>query len=159
MNLQEQRLMANLIRNRRWAALATQGPEGPEASWVTYVPQVDFSGFLLHLSTLASHTGNLLANSRAGLAISEMERDGADPQTLARVMIKGRVTAIPKDSTDYREMSRHYQATLPTSTPRFEFGDFLLLRLTSAHIRFVSGFARAYTLDHIALRVAAQRTS
>lgn len=159
MNLQEQQLMADLICGRRWAALATQGPEGPEASWVAYVPQADFGGFLLHLSTLATHTRNLLADPRAGLAISEPERDGEDPQTLARVMIQGRVTVLPKDSTDYREMSRHYQQILPGSTPRFEFGDFLLLRLTPARIRFVGGFARAYTLDDIALRAAAQRTS
>jgi putative heme iron utilization protein len=159
MNLQEQQLMADLIRGRRWAALATQGPEGPEASWVAYVPQADFGGFLLHLSTLATHTRNLLADPRAGLAISEPERDGEDPQTLARVMIQGRVAVLPKGNTDYREMSRHYQATLPASMPRFEFGDFLLLRLTPVRIRFVGGFARAYTLDDIALRVAAQRTS
>lgn len=159
MNLQEQQLMANLIRTRRWAALATQGPEGPEASWVAYVPEADFSGFLLHLSTLASHTRNLLADPRAGLAISEPEREGEDPQTLARVMMQGRVTIVPKDSMDYREMAQHYQTVLPASTPRFEFDDFLLLRLTPVRVRFVGGFARAYTLDDIALRVAAQRTS
>jgi putative heme iron utilization protein len=79
MNLEEQRLMAGLIRSRRWAALATQGPEGPEASWVAYVPEADFDGFLLHLSTLAAHTRNLLADPRVGLAISEPERDSEDP--------------------------------------------------------------------------------
>jgi len=159
MNLQEQQVMADLIRNQRWAALATQGPEGPEASWVAYVPEADFSGFLLHLSTLGSHTRNLLANPRAGLAISEPERAGEDPQTLGRVMIQGLVAIIPKDSRNYLEMSRRYQEQLPGSTPRFEFGDFLLLRLTPARIRFVGGFARAYTLDDTALRSAAQRTS
>jgi putative heme iron utilization protein len=159
MNLEEQRLMAGLIRSRRWAALATQSPEGPEASWVAYVPEANFDGFLLHLSTLAAHTRNLLADPRVGLAISEPERDSEDPQTLARVMIQGRVAIIAKDSPDYLEMSRRYQEQLPDSTPRFEFGDFLLLRLTPARIRFVGGFARAYTLDDTALRAAAQRTS
>jgi putative heme iron utilization protein len=159
MNLQEQQRMVDLIRNRHWAALATQGPDGPEASWVAYAPEADFSGFLLHLSTLASHTRNLLAEPRAGLAISEPERDGEDPQTLARVMIQGRMSILPKDSPDYREVSSRYQIILPASTPRFAFGDFVLLRLTPARIRFVGGFARAYTLDDTALRAAAQRTS
>ncbi len=159
MNLQEQHLMAELIRNRRWAALATLGPDGPEASWVAYVPEADFGGFLLHLSTLASHTRNLLADPRAGLAISELERNGEDPQVLMRVMIQGRMTIPPKESPDYWEMARRYQEQLPASTPRFEFGDFLLLRLTPVRIRFVGGFARAYTLDDVALRAAAQRTS
>jgi hypothetical protein len=74
-------------------------------------------------------------------------------------MIQGRAAIIAKDSPDYLEMSRRYQEQLPDSTPRFEFGDFLLLRLTPARIRFVGGFARAYTLDDVALRAAAQRTS
>ena len=118
MNLQEQQLMVDLIRSRRWAALATRGPDGPEASWVAYVPETDFSGFLLHLSTLSAHTRNLLADSRAGLAISEPERDGEDPQTLARVMIHGRVAIIAKDSAaDYRVASRRYQERLPDSPP------------------------------------------
>lgn len=159
MNIQEQQLMVDLIRSRRWAALATRGPDGPEASWVAYVPEADFSGFLLHLSTLSAHTRNLLADSRAGLAISEPERDGEDPQTLARVMIHGRVAIIAKDSADYRAAARRYQERLPDSPPRFEFGDFLLLRLAPARVRFVGGFARAYLFDEVALRTAAQRTS
>ena len=64
MNIQEQQLMVNLIRNRRWAALASLGVDGPEASWVAYAPEADFSGFLLHLSTLSAHTRNLLADPR-----------------------------------------------------------------------------------------------
>ena len=92
-----------------------------DSSWVAYVPEADFSGFLLHLSTLSAHTRNLLADSRAGLAISEPERDDEDPQTLARVMIHGRVEIIAKDSADYRATSRRYQEHLPDSPPRFEF--------------------------------------
>ncbi|MEI2741632.1 MAG: pyridoxamine 5'-phosphate oxidase family protein [Candidatus Competibacter sp.] len=159
MNLEEQRLMIGLIRNRRWAALATQGPDGPEASWVAYIPELDCSGFLLHVSTLAAHTRNLLASPRAGLAISAPEREDEDPQTLARVLIQGEVAPIPKDASDYPAAARRYQERLPASTPRFDFEDFLLLRLNPLRVRFVGGFARAYTLDGPALRAAAQRTS
>ncbi|MFO1371003.1 MAG: pyridoxamine 5'-phosphate oxidase family protein [Candidatus Competibacteraceae bacterium] len=155
MNLQDQWLMVELIRKRRWAALATQGIDSPEASWVAYAPEADFSGFLLHLSTLSSHTRNLLANPRAGLAISELERDGEDPQTLARVMIQGEVASISRSSADYQAAAHRYQKRLPDSTLRFEFSDFLLLRLTPLQIRFVGSFARAYTLGHDGLRAAA----
>ncbi|MDG4553395.1 MAG: pyridoxamine 5'-phosphate oxidase family protein [Candidatus Competibacter sp.] len=159
MKIQEQRLMVNLIRDRRWAALATQGPDGPDASWVAYVPEPDCGGFLLHLSTLSAHTRNLLAHSRAGLAISEPERDNEDPQTLARATIQGEVAILSKDNADYREATQRYQERLPDSAPRFEFGDFLLLRLIPIRIRFIGGFARAHTLDRAGLRAAAQRTS
>jgi len=159
MHLQEQQLMSHLLRQRRWAALATQGPAGPEASWAAYVPEADFSGFLLHLSTLATHTRNLLADPRAGLAISEPERDGEDPQLLARVMIQGQIVVITPEEPVYPPLAERYQAQLPGAIPRFAFTDFLLLRLIPARIRFVGGFARAYTLDAAALRAAAQRTS
>ncbi len=151
--------MVNLIRNRRWAALATYGPDGSEASWVAYVPEPDFSGFLLHLSTLSGHTRNLLADSRVGLAISEPEQDSEDPQTLARVMIQGQIAVIAQDSLDYQKASRRYQERLPDAAPRFAFGDFLLLRLAPTRVRFVGGFARAYTLDNAGLQAAVQCTS
>ncbi len=157
MNHQEQQLMVALIRNRCWAALATQGSEGPEASWVAYAPEPDFSGFLFHLSTLAAHTRNLLADPHAGLAISELEREGEDPQTLARVMIQGDMAVISRDSAAYLEATHCYQRQLPSSVPRFAFGDFLLFRLYPVTVRFVGGFARAYTLDSNGLRAAAQR--
>ena len=159
MNIQEQQLMVKLIRNRRWAALASLGADGPEASWVAYAPEADCSGFLLHLSTLSAHTRNLLADLRTSLAISEPERDGEDPQTLARVMIQGQVAVIAKDSADYPAAALCYQQRLPDSTPRFEFSDFLLLRLIPTQARFVGGFARAYQMDAAALQSAAQRTS
>jgi len=158
MHLDEQKLLAALIRDRRWAALATLGSNGPEVSWVAYAPETNFSGFLLHLSTLAAHTRNLLADPRAGLAISAPKRDD-DPQTLARVTLQGDVMIIPQNSEDYRNAARRYQERLPASVPRFDFGDFLLLRLTPIRARFVGGFARAYTLDGAGLRAAAQCTS
>ena len=152
----EQHLMIHLIRSQRWAALATQCSDGPEASWVAYAPESDYRGFLLHLSTLATHTRNLLADPRVGLAISKPEQDGTDPQQLARVMIQGQVAVLARDHPDYSQAAACYQTRLPDSLPRFEFGDFLLLRLTPIRIRWVGGFARAYTLDSAGLRAAAQ---
>lgn len=147
MQPEEQQLLAALIRNHRWAALATEGKQGPEASWVAYAVEPDFNGFLLHLSRLAAHTRNLLKDPRACLAISEQERQGQDPQQLARVMIQAIVEVVPPKAADYVESGRRYQEQLPDSKPLFEFGDFMLLRLKPIRVRFVGGFARAFTLD------------
>ena len=95
----------------------------------------------------------------AGLSISEPERDDEDPQTLARVTIQGEIATIPRDHPDYPSAALCYQERLPASVPRFEFGDFLLLRLIPVRVRFIGGFARAYTLDYDGLRAAAQCTS
>ncbi len=143
--------MAAVIRDHRWAALATEGGEGPEASWVAYVAEDGFTSFLLHLSQLAAHTRNLLQDPRACLAISERESD-RDPQTLARVTLQGRVAIIPKETEDYAVSSQRYRQRLPDSEQLFEFGDFMLFRLVPSKARFVGGFARAYTLDAEGLR-------
>jgi putative heme iron utilization protein len=155
MALAEQQLMLAVIRQHRWAALATEGDEGAEASWVAYVAEPDLSGLLLHLSRLAAHTRNLLKVPRACLAISEQEQAGKDPQLLARVMIQGRVEVIPRGTEDYKVSGRRYRERLPEAEPLFGFGDFMLLRLRPVRTRFVGGFARAYTLDLEGLRKAA----
>ena len=155
MNTAEQQRLAAVIRSQRWSALATQGDDGPEASWAAYVAEAEFAGFLLHLSRLAAHTRNLLRDPRVCLAISEREREDSDPQLLARVMIQGRAAIIPRETADYAAAARCYQERLPDSQPLFGFADFILFRLKPERIRFVGGFARAYTVDAKGLREAA----
>ena len=147
--------MAAVIRNHRWAALATGGDQGPEASWVAYVPENDFSGFLLHLSRLSAHTRNLLQDPCACLDISERE-DNGDPQTLARVTIQGRVQIVAKGTEDYALSGQRYRERGPDSEQLFGFGDFMLFRLVPLRVRFIGGFARAYTLNAKDLRAAAR---
>lgn len=156
MNRREAQLIADLIGRQRWAALATQGINGPEVSWAAHVPEADCSTFLLHLSALAAHTRNLQADRRAGLALSQPEQAGADPQTLARLMMQGCVEFITRDDPGYPAAAARYQARLPEATRRFALADFQLLRFIPNRIRFVGGFGRAYTLDRTALRAAIQ---
>lgn len=151
----EQHLLLSLLRTHRWAALATQGKDGPEASWVAYAPADDFSALWLHLSRLASHTRNLLDDPRAALAVSEAERPDHDPQQLARVTLFGRVEVVERDSTDYATAARLYLHRLPDAEQLFSFADFRLFRFIPERARLVGGFARAYTLDAAGLRAAA----
>ena len=155
MDKQELIRLKQLIQNHRWAALASQGETGPEASWVAYAPEAHFSGFLLHLSQLAAHTRNLLHDPRACLAISEQERPGEDPQLLVRVMIQGRVAPISPETSDYIQAGQCYRERLPDSEPLFAFRDFVFLRLTPSRIRLVTGFGHIYSLDPEVLQQAA----
>lgn len=156
MNRHEAQLIADLISRQRWAALATQGTDGPEVSWAAQAPEAGYSTFLLHLSALAAHTRNLQTDPRAGLALSQPEQAGADPQTLARIMMQGCIEFIARDDPGYLAAAARYQACLPDATPRFTLADFQLLRFIPRRIRFVGGFGRAYTLDRAALRAAIQ---
>lgn len=144
---EEKHHLMHLIRSQRWAALATLSEEGPLASMVAYVPEPGFGGFLLHLSRLAAHTRNLLHDARASLVITQPDSGEGDPQTLARASIQGRVTVLSRDSEAFATARAAYVHRLPESEPLFGFGDFMLFRLQPTEVRYVGGFARAYTLS------------
>jgi putative heme iron utilization protein len=146
-------LITRLLRVQRWGALATLEADGaPYASAVAFAAEPEFAGFLLHLSRLAPHTGNLLADPRASLVVSDMDTGTGDPQTLPRVSLMGKVEIINREAAGFAAAKACYLSRLPTAEPLFEFPDFLLFRLVPSEARFVGGFARARRLDAAALR-------
>lgn len=152
----ELRCAAAMIRQHRWAALATIDASGhPAASMVAYATEPDLSAFWLHLSRLASHTKNLLQRGSTSLIISEPDSGRADPQTLARVSVSGTVEEVPRGSETYERGRTHYLHRLPDAKPLFGFGDFILFRLVPTRIRYVGGFARAFDLKPQALQSTA----
>lgn len=147
--------MQRLLREHRWAALATSDDTGnPMASMVGYVCGESAAVIYLHLSRLAAHTGNLLANGRAALVIGEDDSGDGDPQELARVTLQGRAAIVARDSDEYRRARDHYLERLPASERLFEFPDFILFRLDVEQARFVGGFAqaRSFSADENAFR-------
>lgn len=146
-----QRRIAELLLGHRWAALASTGKQGAECSWVALALEPGLRGFLLHLSDLASHTGNLRRDPRVSLAISEAECPGMDPQTLARLTFFGEALEISRDRPDYPAAVACYQARLPDAIALFEFTDFRLFRVIPHRARFIGGFAQAHHLDARAL--------
>jgi len=137
--------LRQLVRQQRWAALATVDSEGtPQASMVSYAFDIANGDLYLHLSTLAEHTRNLSHDPRASLVISKEDDGRSDPQELARATLSGTITPIVPEMNDYKMAKACYLARLPDAAPRFDFGDFSLFRLHVERVRFVGGFARAF---------------
>ena len=155
MDQQADEQLADLIRGQRWGCLATIADDKPYASFVAYVPESDFSAFLIHVSRLAPHTQNLLANPQSVLAISAQDLGGGDPQTLKRVSIQGRVQEIRRDSHEYPRARSLYLQSLPTAAQLFTFSDFILFRLVPDQVRFVAGFARTWDITPEQLKAIA----
>ncbi len=138
--------LRQLVRQQRWAALATVGSKGePQASMVSYAFDEATGDLYLHLSTLAEHTRNLAQNPHASLVISENDDGRDDPQELARAGLSGTISAILPDATEYAAARACYLARLPDAAPRFDFSDFCLFRFQPEKVRFVGGFARAFS--------------
>ncbi len=145
-----------LVRSVRWAALATTGEPGPLASMVSYAPEPSMAGLLMFLSRLARHTRNVETSPFASLAISVPDRpDIADPQTLPRVSVQGRVELIDRDDPGFPTAWKRYTDRFPNAAPRLQLGDFSLYRLIPDEARYVGGFGAARTIPGDALAAAA----
>ena len=148
-SLDEGRLR-HLLHEQRWACLGTLDEGKPFVSWVAYVMDEDGS-LLIHLSRLAKHTRNLLADETASptvsLAISETDDGRADPQTLARITLDGVVKVVARDSAAYEAGRQRYLARLPESAMLFDFEDFSLFKLMPLAARYVEGFGSTHRLS------------
>ena len=157
MNNEDLDLLVRLLREQRWAALATTRDDGaPYVSFVAYAPEHDLGGILLHLSRLAPHTGYLLARPRAALGVNLADEGVADPQTLPRLTVEGRVVPVERDSPGYGAARACYLERLPTTELLFRYEEFVILQLEVEMMRYVGGFARAHTVSGAHLRQWAQ---
>jgi heme iron utilization protein len=130
-----------LVTGAASAALATldRRTGGPYVSLVNVAAAVDNAPLML-LSALAQHTQNILADSRASLLFTAPESD-ADPLTLGRVTLMGRVSRAPDDTA-----RASYLAVHPAASQYANFGDFSFYRLDIQSAHFIGGFGRIVAL-------------
>lgn len=132
----------------RWATLASTNAKGtPLASQVAIAWDEGSSDVLMHLSTLAKHTRNVLEHPAAAISISEPDDGRDDPQTLARISLDGTVSVFDRESDAYQAAARRYLEQLPLAAPRFDFGDFNLFSFDVMSAQYVGGFARAFKIS------------
>ena len=146
---------AQLLTSQRWAALASLSPDGPTASMVAYATTRDASRLILFLSGLSEHTHNLINQPAISLVVSETDSGDADPQTLARVTLKGVAEVIERTSPEFEDAWQTYISRLPEAAPRIVLGDFLLFQVILDEAHYIGGFAQAHTIDAARLSAAA----
>ncbi len=76
MNAKLNGAMAHLLRERRTAALGTLRTGAPFVSMVPYAIAADGSGFVVHVSKLAAHTKDMLADARVSLLVADAQSRG-----------------------------------------------------------------------------------
>jgi putative heme iron utilization protein len=150
--------LAALVHHRKAAALGTLHAGAPFVSMVPYAVTRDGDALLVHVSRLAGHTKDMLADPRVSILVTQPEGEGVDAQALARVSIQGEARELAKGSADEREARGAYLARFPEAAPLTEFGDFSFFAIRPAQARFVAGFAQAMSLtgESLAKVLAAQ---
>lgn len=138
--------LARLIRIQRVAAFGTLRDGGPLVSMILYAAAEDFASFYIHASRLAQHTQDLLGDPRVSLMIAETDTGSPDPQTLARVSIRGEAIIVPPTVDEYEEVKSSYLQKFPEAAFNFTLGDFAIYKIEPRAARFVAGFGKIFNL-------------
>jgi heme iron utilization protein len=146
--------LATLVRSQRVAALGTLYDGSPLVSLVPYAADRASGAFHIHISRLAQHTRAIESDGRVGLMIAEPDTPGANPQTLARLSIRGSAFAIAAGSGEFEAARAAYLAKFPEAAFNFTLQDFSLYRIVPVAARFVGGFGRIVDLSADELRAA-----
>lgn len=157
MDAQSEKLLAHIIRNTRVASLATLRDDAPQVSMVTYVTNDDFSLYHIFVSRLAQHTVDMQKDKRVALLIAEPDDTREDPQTLARVSIRGTAEIVQNGEPGYTPLRDQYLARFPQAEQLFQLADFNFWRIKPKGGRFVAGFAKAYNITPETLKKVSSR--
>ncbi|MCL4275271.1 MAG: pyridoxamine 5'-phosphate oxidase family protein [Anaerolineales bacterium] len=157
MDAQSEKLLAHIIRNTRVASLATLRDDAPQVSMVAYVTNDDFSLYHIFVSRLAQHTVDMQKDKRVALLIAEPDDSREDPQTLARVSIRGTAEVVQNGEPGYTPLRDQYLARFPQAEQLFQLADFNFWRIKPKGGRFVAGFAKAYNITPETLKKVSSR--
>ena len=135
-----------LIRRCKVAALGTRHDRGPSVTMVPYAIAREPFAFVVLVSELASHTRDMIDDSRVALMVMQPEGGEASSHALARVSIQGGARALSPDDAAYTAARAAYAARFPDMAMLFELGDFTLFAIVPTEVRVVTGFAQASSL-------------
>ena len=135
-----------LLEAQRIASLGTLHAGEPYVSMVPFAIPPGAIDFIIHVSALAAHTKDMLADSRVSLLVMAPPSAEISPQALARLTIQGDATQQSPSSGRHDAMKQAYLSRFPQSAQTFELADFSLFAIRPRSIRFVGGFAQAKTL-------------
>jgi putative heme iron utilization protein len=138
--------LARLLNSCRIGALGTLRDGGPFVSMTPVALAEDSSMFLINVSRLAHHTQDMLKDSRVSLMLVEGDSGEGDPQTLARLTIRGEAAELAKDTPAFGQARTTYLAKFPGSEITFQLNDFGLWKIVPEVGRFVAGLGRTYTV-------------
>ncbi len=146
MDATESAALLSLLRTQPVAALATLHRGAPAVSMVPFALLPDGTGFVIHVSQLATHTQDMVQNPAVALLVTAPLAVGDSPLALPRASVQGSARPCPPESPAYQAARHVYLAKLPDAEPLFSFGDFSLFVIEPESLRWVAGFGRAMSL-------------
>jgi putative heme iron utilization protein len=130
--------------------LSARAEQWPFASVVPYA--LDRLGRpVIYVASIAEHTRNLTADSRASLFLQPDVPPGVDAQTLPRLTLLGRLRPVPRQ--EEADAFARYVARLPTASSYEQTHDFSLWRMTVERARYIGGFGKIFWIEGAAFEL------
>jgi len=145
--------LKQLLQAQDVAALGTLHRGEPFVSMVPYALLAD-GRLVIHVSQLATHTRDMQEHAGVSVMVLGARAPDALPQEQPRASLQGVAQPCPEDAAEYAAARQAYLARFPHSEEMFGFGDFWLVLITPRSLRFVAGFAQAWSVtaaDYAAL--------
>jgi hypothetical protein len=137
--------LRRLLATQPVAALATLHRGEPAVSMVPFVLPPGAAHLVIHVSTLATHTADMLAHPRVGLLVMA-DASSVPPQAVPRVSLQADAEQLPVDGGLHVQARTHYAARFPDAAITFDLADFSIFLLKPVSARLVGGFGRACSL-------------
>ena len=144
-----------LLQAQRVATLGTLSDEGlPFVSMVPYALEPVQGCLVLHVSSLAAHTGYLQARPAVSVLVMQSEVHGQPVHALPRVTLAGQASVPEPGSPAWQLARAAYLARFPEAEPMTQLGDFRFVAIAPAGARQIAGFGAARSIDEEELRQA-----
>lgn len=137
--------LRQILQRQDVAALATLHKDEPAVSMVPYALLPD-GRFVIHVSQLATHTRDMQEHAGVSLLVLGERAAGMLAQEQPRASVHGEARPCPPEAPEYAAARAAYLTRFPESEPMFGFGDFSLFLVTPRAVRFVAGFAQAFSV-------------
>jgi putative heme iron utilization protein len=137
--------LRDLLLRQEVAALGTLRRDEPFVSMVPYALLPD-GVLVVHVSRLATHTRDMEDHPGVSVMVLAERSPDVPAQALARATLQGEAQVCPPGAADHDPARAAYLARFPDSEPLFEFADFSLMRIVPRSVRFIGGFAQAWSI-------------
>jgi heme iron utilization protein len=138
----------SLLQAQRVAALGTMAADGAAlVSMVPFAIEPQRRCFVIHVSELAAHTGNLQATPRVSLMVMQSEVPGEPVHALPRVTFDGIASVPQRESAPWVACRAAYLDRFPEAEIMTQLSDFKFVAIEVTGARQVAGFGSARSID------------
>ena len=137
-----------LLHSQRVAALGTINDDGtPSVSMVPFAVDPGDGLLVIHVSSLAAHTGNLKARPNVSLLVTQSEVKGEPVHALPRVTLDGTAMELEPNSQAWVTCRSVYLERFSEAEYMTTLGDFTFIAIAIFGARHVAGFGAARSVD------------